>query len=345
MLDHFPETIQDVITAGAIIVGCVIAGLIFERVIMARVRKFAANTSLKFDDVVVSSVRGIVFVGFVLLGIYLALPYLHIGDAWQARLSTVVFITAMAVGIIAAMRLVSGIVLFYAHTIVPTSASLVRIIVNIIVLVIGTLVIFKTLGVDVTPVLTALGVGGLAVALALQDTLANLFAGVHLLAMKQVNTGDYIKLDSGEEGFIADIGWRSTTIRMLRNNLVVVPNTRLAQSIITNYMLPAREMSIAVAVGVAYDSDLEHVERVARDVAMNVVSEREGGVKEFEPLIRYNEFGDSSINFNVIFRSREFVNQYALTHEFIKALHKRFNDEDIEIPFPIRTVYMKGGNS
>lgn len=345
MLDRFPQTTQDAITAGAIIVGCVIAGLIIERVVMTRVRRYAQNTSLKFDDVVVSALRGIVFFGFVLLGVYLALPYLPLSEGWQGRLTTWLFVAAMAVGVVAAMRLVTGIVLYYAHTIMPTSASIVRIIVNIIVLVIGTLVIFKTLGVDVTPVLTALGVGGLAVALALQDTLANLFAGVHLLAMKQINTGDYVTLDSGQEGFIEDIGWRATTIRMLRNNLIVVPNTKLAQAIITNYNLPAREMSVLVGVGVAYDSDLEHVERVAKEVAREVVTEREGGVKEFDPLVRFYEFGDSSINFNVIFRSREFVDQYSLTHEFVKALHKRFGEEGIEIPFPIRTVYMKGGES
>src|SRR2546429_328365 len=108
----------------------------------------------------------------------------------------------------------------------------------------GVLVLLSVLGIHITPILTALGVGGLAVALALQDSLANLFAGMHLLADKPIRVGDYVKIADTTEGYVVDIGWRSTRIRMLQNTVVVVPNKKVAESIITNYDLPGPRPSL-----------------------------------------------------------------------------------------------------
>jgi len=138
-----------------------------------------------------------------------------------------------------------------------------------------------------------------------------------------------------------DISWRNTTIRQLPNNVVIVPNSKLASIIVTNYYLPQQEMSVLVQVGVGYDSDLEKVEKVTIEVAKEVMREVPGGVPEFEPFIRYHTFGDFSIDFTVILRAREFVDQYLVKHEFIKRLHRRYQQEGIEIPFPIRTIYMR----
>jgi len=157
---------------------------------------------------------------------------------------------------------------------------------------------------------------------------------------RQVRAGDYIKLESGEEGYVTDITWRNTTIRMLANNIIVVPNSKLASIIVTNFCLHEKEMGVLVQVGVGYNSDLEEVERVTIEVAREVMTAIDGGVSEFEPFIRYHTFDDFSINFTVILRVREFVNQYLVKHEFVKRLHERYNREGIEIPFPIRTVYL-----
>jgi small-conductance mechanosensitive channel len=128
---------------------------------------------------------------------------------------------------------------------------------------------------------------------------------------------------------------------MLPNNTVIIPNSKLANSIITNYYMPEREMSTLVQVGVSYDSDLEKVEKVTIEVAKEVLAKISGGTKTFEPFIRYHTFSDFSINFTVILRVNEFVGKYLVTHEFVKALHKRYKEEGIVIPYPIRTVYME----
>jgi len=221
------------------------------------------------------------------------------------------------------------------------STSIFRNITRLVILIIGFLIILQRIGISISPLLTALGVGGLAVALALQDTLSNLFAGIHILVSKQVRPGDFIKLETGEEGYVVDISWRNTTIRMLPNNLVVIPNSKLASSIVTNYYMPEKMLSVLVSVGVSYDSDLEKVEEIVIEVAKEVMQTVPGGIPEYEPFVRYSSFGDFSINFSVIMRAKEYTDQFLIRHEFIKRLHKRFKKEGIEIPFPITTVYLK----
>ena len=147
------------------------------------------------------------------------------------------------------------------------SSSIFVTLARLTIYLIGLLVLLQTLGVSITPLLTALGVGGLAVALALQDTLSNLFAGLHVIGSRKVRLGDYIQIESGEEGYVVDINWRNTSIRSLPNDIVVVPNAKLANAIVTNFYQPERETSVVAKACVAYDSDLEHVERVTVEVA------------------------------------------------------------------------------
>jgi small-conductance mechanosensitive channel len=220
------------------------------------------------------------------------------------------------------------------------TASIVGIVVRVLVFSIGALLVLHDLGISITPMITALGVGGLAVALALQDTLSNLFAGIQLLASRQLAVGDFVKLDTGEEGYLVDITWRNTTVRALGNHLIVIPNAKLAAAIIQNHQRPDPEVAVLVQVGVSYDSDLEHVERVTVDTARKVVSRLQPDLKDFDPFIRYNSFADSSISFSVILRAKEFTERYLLVHEFIKALHRSYRHEGIVIPYPMRTVHM-----
>ncbi|MFH1025219.1 MAG: mechanosensitive ion channel family protein, partial [Nitrospirota bacterium] len=210
------------------------------------------------------------------------------------------------------------------------------------IIVIGCLVTLSVLGISIAPLLTALGVGGLAVALALQDTLANLFAGIHILLEKSVRVGDFIKLETGQEGYVEDITWRTTRVRMLPNNIVVIPNKNLAQSVVTNYYLPEKRMSLLIPVGVSYSSDPERVEKILVEEAKKAVGEIPGLLGDPEPFVRFIPgFGDSSLDFTLICQVKEFVDQYLAQHELRKRIFKRFKQEGIEIPFPHRTVYLR----
>ena len=210
-----------------------------------------------------------------------------------------------------------------------------------IVFGIGGLILLGTLGISITPLIASLGITSLAVALALQPTLENFFSGVQLVVDKPIRVGDFIELDSGEQGFVEKIGWRSTWIKMLPNNTVIMPNSLLSQSKIINYFYPEKELSVPVEVGVHYSSDLEHVEQVTLEVAREILSSHKWGVPEYETFVVYTGFGDSSVNFTVMLRAREYFNRFWVKSAFIKALHKRFAEEGITIPYPIRAINLE----
>jgi small-conductance mechanosensitive channel len=151
-------------------------------------------------------------------------------------------------------------------------------------------------------------------------------------------------VSTGEEGYVTDIAWRYTTLRALPNNRIILPNSKLASALVTNFYFPDKEMAVLVNLGVGYGSDLEKVEQVTVEVARQVMEEVQGGVAEFIPFIRYHTFGESSINFTVILRVREFTDQFLIKHEFVKRIHRRYKAEGIQIPFPIRTVIMEKPN-
>lgn len=218
--------------------------------------------------------------------------------------------------------------------------SLFEILIKVVIYSIAFIIILSVLGINIAPFLTTLGVAGLAVGLALKDTLGNFFAGLNILMARQIKPGDFIRLESGEEGFVEDINWRTTTIRLLPNNLVIIPNAKLAESIILNYNLPTEDLAVLIQVGISYESDLEKVERITLEVAKELMQSHPEGVPDFEPFLRFQNFGDFSINFVVILRAKNVIGRNLLVHDFIKRLHDRYKKEGIEIPFPIRKVYL-----
>ena len=205
----------------------------------------------------------------------------------------------------------------------------------------GGSVLMHYLGISVVPILTALGVGGLAVALALQDTLSNLFAGFYVTMAGQVRPGDYIRLSTGEEGYVSDISWRSTTIRTLNNNLIIIPNAKLAQAIVTNFHLPERRTAVNIPVGVAYGTDPERVEQILLEEVQAAMGKIPGLIADPPPNVRLIPgFGDSSLNFTLGCFVAEFVDQFLVQHELRKRILRRFQQEGIEIPFPTLELFL-----
>jgi small-conductance mechanosensitive channel len=327
----------------AYIIAGFIAGIVFEKIILAKLRKLAQKSKWRGDEIIIDSLRGMVLVWLLIAGIYGALLNVPIHPTLLTHLKKALLVIVILAGTMAMGKLTAGFVSLYVQRedVQLPSTSIFRNLTKLVVFVVGVLIILQSLGISITPILTALGVGGLAAALALQPTLANLFSGLQIIAAKQLHPGDYIKLDSGEEGYVTDVTWRNTTIRALPNNMIIVPNSKLASAIITNYYQPQQELAVLVEVGVSYDSDLKRVELITVEVAKEVMKKVEGGIPEFEPFIRYHTFNNSSIDFTVILRAREYTDKYLIKHEFIKRLHKRYDKEGIVIPFPIRTVYVK----
>jgi small-conductance mechanosensitive channel len=340
---EYDFVVHFILPLSAVVLGFLF-GWIIEKFIIRKIKEMALRTKSEVDDIIVGSIHGAVIFWFTAAGIYIAILNLPVGPLLISHLIKILSVIIISSFVIVAARMSVELIKVYTNRMsdVLPSASIFMNLTRLLIYGLGLLIILQTLGISITPILTALGVGGLAVALALQPTLSNLFAGLQILISRQLKPGDYVKLDTGEEGYVVDITWRNTTIRALPNNMVVVPNSKLASTtIITNYYLPEQEMAVLVQVGVGYDSDLQKVERATIEVAREVMREVPGGVPEFEPFTRYHTFADFSINFSVIMRAKEYVDQYLIKHEFIKRLHTRYQQEGIEIPFPIRTVYMK----
>jgi len=192
-------------------------------------------------------------------------------------------------------------------------------------------VVLNELGIEIRPMLAALGVGGLAVALALQEPLANLFAGLFVSLAGQVRIGDHVKLDSGVEGKIVDFNWRSTWLEIAGGSVAVVPNSKLSQSIVTNFNLPNPELAIPIDFTIRFEEDPVRAERTALEVATQVMRDTPGAASKFEPSVRFHTFADLGLKGTVTLRAATWGDQGLIRHRFVMAMHDRFRLEGIEL--------------
>lgn len=318
--------------------------LLVNKIILSRISASMKSNRWNFSTVVVNALKtpltiiGVIIV--VLLLSFLLEFYNFTLSYYDLFMPTAIKVLAIVAVVVFFERLSSGAISQYSEKsiLLKNGKSIVNGLSKILILCIGALVLFSTLGISITPVIASLGIGSLAVALALQPTLENLFSGIQLIADKPFRVGDFIELDSGEQGFVEKIGWRSTWVKMLPNNMVVMPNSVLSESKIINYFYPEKELSVPVEVGVHYGSDLEFVEQVTLEVARHILHTHKWGVPEYDTFVVFHTFADSSINFTVVLRTREYFNRFFIKSEFIKALHKRYAEEGIVIPYPIRAI-------
>lgn len=319
--------------------------LVFARGIVLRwANRWAGKTETRIDDIVIESIRVPSLYWCAAIGLYTGVALSDLADRYVDHLSKAIYVIVIISVTITLANLAGRVFRDYLQkTELPIpSTGLAYGILKGSILVAGFLIVLSFLGISIAPLLTALGVGGLAVALALQDTLANLFAGLHILMEKSVRVGDFIRLENGQEGYVEDITWRTTRVRMLPNNMVVIPNSKLAQSVVTNYYLPEKRMALLVPVGVSYASDPDRIESILVDEAGKSVGEVAGLLGDPAPFVRFIPgFGDSSLDFTLICQVEEFVDQYLVQHELRKRIFRRFRAEGIEIPFPQRTVHIR----
>lgn len=334
---------QGWLAAAALLIAAALLGALSRSIFYRHVEKLSERTETRVDDLLLAATRRWWPVWFLLAAL---VPAAHLTPlAADARLLVRrLAISAFAITLTLAASRFVGLWFDRSGAAAPGLGrpSLVRNIVRTGVLVAGALLVLDNLGVQIAPLLTALGIGSLAVALALQPTLSNLFAGIHLSVSRPLKVGDFVELDNGTQGWVEDIGWRATRIRQLPNNFVVVPNAKLADMILKNFEEPGAAQSVVVPMGVAYGSDLDRVERAVLEVARDCQATVEGAEREHEPVVRFHTFGASSIDFNVVLRARHTTERFLLVHEFVKRVKARFDAEGIEIPFPQRVVHLAG---
>lgn len=332
-----------------IVLAAFITLTIVKRFILARIIKAAETSQISLVSIIIKAIN---FPITLVMLAFLSKLFEQLLIHYEVNINSSIFnIVAQLLLILALVifvdRLINGLVSRYADRNVSfrTSKGIMQGITHIVILGLGLLMILSTIGISLTPIIASLGITSLALALALQPTLENFFSGIQLVIDKPIRMGDFIELDSGEQGFVEKIGWRSTWIRMLPNNIVIMPNSMLSNSKLINYYYPEKQLSVPVEVGVHYNSDLEHVERVTLEVAREILESHKWGVEEYQTFVVFHTFDDSSINFTVMLRAKEYFNRFWVKSAFIKALHKRYREEGITIPYPIRAINYDQENS
>ena len=216
-----------------------------------------------------------------------------------------------------------------------------RRIVNVTIVLVGAVIVLDQLGIAISPLLAGLGIGGIAVALAAQPILANTFAGSYVLSDGSIRVGDFIELDGGPSGWVDDIGWRATRIQTFDNNMVIVPNSTLADATVTNFDTGEPPVGAPVLCGVAYEEDLEAVEAIVIEVLEGIIRDLPEADPGYEPLLRFQAFGESNVDFLIKLRATNRRDVGRLQHEMIKRVHTRLAAEGITINYPARRLFLK----
>ena len=208
----------------------------------------------------------------------------------------------------------------------------------IIIYVLGALQLLEYFGFSVSPILAGLGIGGIAVALAVQPTLSNFFAGTYVLTEGALKEGDFIEIEGGIAGYVSSVGWRSTKVRDRFNNLVIIPNSKMAESVVTNFYSPETAINLIITSGVAYEENLENVEKTVKDTLHKLLNDSENVANNTEPRFGFSEFGDSNINFWIFMQAKDWPASFQLKSEIIKAVHSNFAKKGITINYPTRRI-------
>lgn len=343
--------------AGSIFFGLLVAALIVRFVFEYAISHRKSRRSESLTANILKTVEGPVVVFIALSGGFLGFltlttmttPTFRFLAAWgdEAQKIWQVIIVIEVTYLIA--HLATSLIGWYRHEVAVNTESevddkLIRPLGRVVpaaIYALGLLIALDTAGISISPLLAGLGIAGLAVALALQPTLSNFFAGTYIVTEAQLKEGDYIELESGPAGYIENIGWRSTKLRSMFDNLVIIPNSRMAESIMWNYYGPAPTMYVLVSGGVSYDSDLGRVEEIVMDVCRNIAASSDSATKDVEPFFGYDKFDESNVNFWIFMQATDRFGSFILTSEIIKGVHARFKEEGITINYPMRNVMLR----
>lgn len=347
----FYNNLEIFVSPAIIITLGIFLGFVFKRFIHSRLKLVAKKSTWAGDDAVLDAVEPHIVIWFFLGALSMAtsnidsiaMENIYLKSLLNDHVSKFLVIVLISSITIAVGKLVVSLFNLWAKDQEKgfPSTTMFTNFVRIAIYIIGLLIILDALDISIAPMITAFGIGGLAISLALKDTLTDVFAGLHILLSKKVQVGDFVQIDTGDMGYVQNISWRNTTIMERTNNIIHIPNTRLSSAIIKNFDSGDRSFSVKIPVGVGYSSNLDEVEKVTHGVIKEVQTSMEETNKNYEPTMRFQNFGESSINLMVYFRGNRYGDQNPIIDKFIKLLHKKYAEAGIEIPFPMRTIIHK----
>ena len=334
---HLSSTVFYLLFFATLVVGSLVLGFALSRILHYWTKKLA-NT---WGELVFSLLESLPIPLLFLFSIYAGLELLPLPHRMERIGSKLIF----ALTVVVIFYFPAKVLVIFLRRIGQRDPSMKQatnpaiLIVRGLFALLAVIIVLENLGISLTAIWTTLGVGSVAVALALQETLSNLFAGLYLLADRPVSPGDYIKLDSGQEGYVIQISWRSTRMRTQANNIVFVPNSTMAKAVITNYSVPELRVSVTIPVRAAYGTDPGQVEKLLLEVTREAAREGlEGLLLDPPPSVNLNPgFGESSLDFSLGLNVRRFEDQVPVQSELRKRILARFATQGIVVPFPTRT--------
>jgi small-conductance mechanosensitive channel len=335
---HLSPKVFYMLFFGTLVIAALALGLVLNRIIHHWAKKLA-NT---WGELVLSLLESLPAPLLVLCAIYAGLELLTLPHRVESVSSKVIF----ALTVVVVFYFPGKVLILFLRRMAQRNPGMEQVtnpsilVIRGLFAILAVIIVLEHFGISLTAVWTTLGVGSVAVALALQETLSNLFAGIYLLADRPVSPGDYIKLDSGQEGYVIKIGWRSTSIRTLASNLVFVPNSTMAKAVLINYSRPELRVLISIPVQVSCGSDPSQVEKILLEVTREAGQEGVAGLLLVPPpdVLFDPGFGDSSLDFSLRVNVRRFEEQRQVVSELRKRILARFAKEGITMPFPTRTL-------
>ncbi len=330
--------------AGLVVTVSILLARIVDWVLSGALRRLTRRTRTRIDDRVIAILHRPIFVTVVLVGLYMATEILALEDPYRYFTIGLLKTLGVVVWSVAVLRVTSALVeglgaaADRAAWIEARTLPLIDNVAKVVVFGVAIYVLLVSWKLDVKPWLASAGIAGIAIGFAAKDTLANLFGGLFILADAPYKIGDFIVLDSGERGMVTAIGLRSTRLLTRDDVEVTLPNAVIANAKIVNESGgPYEKARIAVTIGVAYGSDVDHVRRVLLETAAAV----EDVSRDPEPRVRFTEFGDSALIFRLLCWVEQPVYRGRVLDALNTAVYKRFNAEGIQIPFPQRDVWVR----
>ncbi len=335
---QFRFNLELLIPLGAF-VATIVAGWFFDQLVGQGLRWFERRSGQRVGGMLAEALQGKIFAAFLLFGAWMVVTTLFTTPGITRFFTIILTLLAIAIFTLLAAQIVTGLVNLSVGRGTVTSTSILNNVLRAIILTIGVVTAMSVIGIPINPLLGVIAGSSVGITLALQQPLTNLFAGIMLLATNKIEPGDYIRLASGEEGYVTDIQWHTTFIQLLTDNIIAVPNATIVSVILTNFDEPQKEMMIIIGFAVRIESDLDYVEQVTVEVGREVMQQVAGGVPDFTPLVRYTGVQDYTVTYNVILRVQDFNSQFPVRHEFIKRLLRRYTQVGITPAFPVRGVF------
>lgn len=340
---YHPYTISVIWIFGSIAVGMIIKKLLIF------ISKIINNfTSFSFEKLISYTFKNIPIQYATVFGIYKAIIRMNVGDNILNIANNIFDIFNIIITLILLFRLIINYIHLKGNNTSQTrignisNTSILDNIIKTIACIVGIIAILGKFNISITPILTALGVGGIAVALALQDVLSNLFSGIYVISTSQIKPGDYIKIPSDNiEGTVEDISWRNTLVKSFNNEYIYIPNSKISSSIITNLSQTASGYVFTEELIVKFDEDLDKVEKVIYSVAKTLQENSEYAEHDYEPAIRFKKIEKYGIHVNTILKSNNYSDYFVLKHEFVKAIIEEFNKKGISIAYPTSDIHLK----